>query len=177
MKKKLFIFVLLFLSFILVGCSNNDCETPKEEKEVIISYGEVVEQNLVEGKKVSIPKLDFVVINGTNAFNAKSSDLFLLNIYDYKLKTTINNKEDVSIWEGVSIKDLFDLYEITGTKLNVSSSNGMISKTYDNIDNLYLLYLKNEEYIDINGDISYVLVDISKPDYTWFYGFDTLVLK
>lgn len=166
MKTKKFIIIISLLCLtLLCGCSKQEQEKQSETFE----FGIVNSSEEFKGKEV--PNISFYVY-GQNAFTIDSQD-FKFNTYN--LTTSINNTKDTSDWLGINVADLFKYLHEDFDKVQVFGANGIMSHTYSNLDNLYILVDKNGELIKFEKDNRvYILADITKDASEWLYNFESI---
>mgnify|MGYP003330931943 CR=1 FL=1 len=140
--KNVRIILILLLVIIIGGCSN-----AKEDSIESFEFGKI--NSFEKFTSNEIPNVSFYYY-GDQVYTLNISE-FKLN--KYNITTSINGVQDTNDWVGIKVTDIIKTLNEDSTKISVYAQNGIMSRAYDDISNLYVLVEKNGELIKLRSSI------------------------
>lgn len=174
MKKNKKIFIIIFVVIILIivalifipfiGARTCKCDNTKLNP---ATYLKITNEGIV--KETSLPKFN-IIISGKKDIVLSNKNVNDVQISNYKVKSIINNTIDESTWLGIKLTDIFTKIDEDFSKgIRIRSSLMTVSKNITNIDNSYLLFLRNNEQISINEKSVAIIADFNVDGKYWLY--------
>lgn len=141
----------------------------KKVEETTFEFGKV--NSVKEYTDNDIPDVTFYYY-GDEPWTLNFKDLAFST---YNLTTSINGKEDTSNWLGIKVADYIEDLGEYFEKVTAYGANSIMSRHFDNLDNLYILINKNGKPIEFENNKSvYIIADITEDASNWFYNFESI---